>query len=439
MTQHSPRIISLRTLTLLVAIVTAVVLPVRANAKPNIILILADDLSATVLPSYGGESAQTPVLDRLAAEGMRYTHCYSPQVCMPSRCELLTGKYSHRNFVGRGNVVAGEATIASELKNAGYATCQVEKWHLEFRGGAKPQQVGFDEYYHTKLAHNYFDPVVDVNGKVKTYKGGYGPKVCQQLAFDFIERNRQQPFFLYYAMHLPHAPYHVPPGCDLGENPSNSEKYLAMIEHQDALVGELVKHLESLELRERTPLIFTGDNGTPHGIHYRTEGRVQEGGKGSLLDSGTHVPLIVNWPGTVPKGIVTDALVDFADFLPTLMEASGREPHSAMELDGRSFYRQLLGDADAPTREFAFKFGCRNGGKGALPVHGYWARTHRWKLYSNGRFYDVKNDPNEKRSIELNSASAEAIAAHEQLMRVLKRSGAEAVYQRFRKKSNQKK
>ena len=402
---------------------------------PNIILILADDLSATALPCYGGESMKTPVLDRLAADGVRYTHCYSPQVCMPSRCELLTGKYGHRNFIGRGNVVPGETTIASMLKQRGYATCQVEKWHLELRGGAIPDQVGFDESYHTKLAHNYFDPVVDVNGTEESFEGGYGPHVCQEFAFDFIERHQQQPFFLYYAMHLPHAPYHVPPGFDLGDSPTNSEKYHAMVEHQDALVGQLVDYLESLKLRDRTLLIFTGDNGPPQGIQYRSEGHALEGGKGTLLDGGTHVPLIVNWPGTVPDGVVTDQLVDFADFLPTLMKAAGQSSRPAMKLDGQSFYRQLLGDPDAPSRKFAFKFGIRNGGKGALPVHGYWARTQRWKLYNDGRYYDLQSDLSEETPIKLDSATEEAVATYKYLTGVLERSGAEAVWKQYKSKN----
>ena len=123
--------------------------------KPNLILILADDLSASALSCYGGESVRTPVLDGMAEEGMRYSHCFSPALCMPSRTELLTGRYSHRNYLNRGNLAPGEANIASELKKAGYATCQVEKWHLNINGGAMPAQAGFDEYYHTKLAHNY--------------------------------------------------------------------------------------------------------------------------------------------------------------------------------------------------------------------------------------------------------------------------------------------
>lgn len=422
-----------KTLAFAAMVVGLVARPVAAETKPNVILILADDLSASALGCYGCQSVKTPVLDRLAKEGMRYTHCYSPQVCMPSRTELLTGKYAHRNYVGRGNVAVGERTIASELKKAGYATCQVEKWHVQARGGAMPPQVGFDEHYLTKLAHNYYDPVVHINGKKKAFKGGYGPKVCQKCAFDFITRHRDRPFFLYYAMHLPHAPYHAPPGFDLGEKPSHSDRYRAMIEHQDVMVGELVKYLESLRLRKRTLMIFTGDNGTPRGIHYRTGGRMVEGGKGSMLDSGTHVPLIVNWPGTVSRDIVTNALVDFADFLPTAMEVAGRKPTPAMKLDGQSFYRQLLGDPKAPVRELAFKFGCRNGGKGALPV-GYWARDQRWKLYGNGRFYDMVNDPEEKQAIEISSLKGNGITAHRRLTEAIKQLGAEAALRRFKKK-----
>ncbi|MEM9482000.1 MAG: sulfatase-like hydrolase/transferase, partial [Verrucomicrobiota bacterium] len=367
-----------------------------AAEKTNLILLLADDLSATALSCYGGESVQTPVLDKLAAEGIRYTHCYSPALCMPSRTELLTGKYSHRNYVGRGHLAPGETNIASKLKKAGYATCQVEKWHLNINKGAMPPDVGFDEYYHTKLSHNYENPRIDINGEEVDVPGGYGPKVCQKYAFDFIARHKDQPFFLYYAIHLPHAPYHVPPGFDLGEKPSHQDKYFAMIEHMDAMVGELVDYLDSLALRERTLLVFLGDNGTPKGFRYRTNGRDLEGGKSSPLDSGTHVPMIVSWPGTAPTGVVTGNLVDFADFLPTALELAGENPRPAMKLDGRSFYRQLLGDPEAPVRDIAFKFGVKNGGKGAGPVNGYWARNQRWKLYYDGRLYDMEADPLEE-------------------------------------------
>ena len=406
-----------------------------APENPNIVLILADDLSASVLSCYGGESVTTPVLDKLAAEGMRYTHCFSPAVCMPSRTELLTGKYSHRNYLGRGNVAPGEPTIASELKKAGYATCQLEKWHVEYKNGAIPTQAGFDEYYHVRLARNYPDPVVNENGTEKSYPGGYGPKVCQDHAFDFIRRNRDTPFFLYYAMHLPHAPFHVPPGSDLAEDAPKTEKYLAMVEHQDRMVGELVEFLDSQKLRERTLLIFIGDNGTPQEIRYQSNGREFQGGKARLVDAGTNVPMIVSWPGTAPQGVVTDNLVDFADFLPTAMEAAGRNVLPKLKLSGQSFYRQLLGDPEAPKRDYAFKFGVRNAGRGAGPSGGYWARNQRWKLYDDGRFYDIPADPDELNPIPEGKAKPAGEAVRKKLQEVLQKSGAARAIVEFKRRA----
>ena len=418
----------------LIAIATSAVFAEERNdaRPPNVIIVLADDLSYDVLSCYGGESVETPNLDKLAAEGMRYTHCFSPALCMPSRCELLTGKYSHRNFLGRGNIAEGEANIASELKKAGYATCQIEKWHLNIAGGAMPPQVGFDEYYHTKLAHNYADPVVDENGTEKTYESGYGPAICQSFAFDFIEKNRKNPFFIYYAIHLPHAPYHAPPASGLKEKASRDEKYQAMVEHMDTMVGELKNYLESLQLRKNTLLIFLGDNGTPKGIHYKTNGERREGGKASPLDSGTRVPMIVNWPGTAPSGVVTDNLIDFADFLPTLMNLEGKKPTKEMQLDGQSFHRQILGESNAPKRKYAFKFGCQNGGKGAGPTNGYWARTQDWKLYHDGRLFDMTVDSKEENPFTKGEANAEGEAARKQLQNILDQSGAVEATKRYR-------
>lgn len=429
---HSQRLGSLAFLSLLILSLAGLA---SAGEKPNIILVLADDLSARALSCYGGQSVRTPVLDRLASDGMRFTHCYSPPLCMSSRTELLTGKYSHRNYVGRGNVAAGEATIASELGKVGYATCQIEKWHLNIRRGAMPPEAGIDEFYHTKLAHNYADPVVNVNGTEQTFPGGYGPEVCQQFAFDFIRRHRDKPFFLYYAMHLPHAPYHVPPGAGLSEGASNTERYHAMVEHLDLMMGELLEKLDSFNLRERTLLIFTGDNGTPRGIQYRSGGQSLEGQKGKMVDGGTHVPLIIYWPETAPTGVTSDALIDFADFFPTLLDVAEIQSKPGMMLDGHSFHRQLLGGADAPAREWAFKFGCQNAEKGAKPAGGYWARTQRWKLYGDGRFFDMEHDPFEEQPLESESLGVDGTAAHQKLTQVLEQQEAEAVLTRFKKRS----
>lgn len=432
----------------LIALVLAGLLPPAFSAfsaapeKPNLILILADDLSANALPDWGADGVETPALSKLAAEGMRFTHCYSPSLCMPSRVELLTGKYSYRSYLGRGNLSADEPNIASELRKTGYATCQIEKWHLNINNGAMPPAAGFDEYYHTKLAHNYFDPVFDVNGEEKSYPGDYGPKIGQEFAFDFIERHREQPFFLYYAMHLPHAPYHVPPGFE--ETDDKDLMYSQMIEHMDAFIGELVGYLEGKQLRERTLILFVGDNGTPKDITYRTGGERVRGGKTSLLDGGTHVPMIVSWPGTAPSGVVTDNLIDFADFLPTAMKLAGLKTPRGGEFDGRSFHRQLLGDPDAPVRDWAFKFGVKNGGgeEPGGPLHGYWARTQQWKLWDDGRFFDITKDPREESPIAAGEAGENSEAARAMLQKALDESGAAEATKRYaaaRRKQDRKK
>ena len=198
-------------------------------------------------------------------------------------------------------------------------------------------------------------------------------------------------------------------------------------------------HLEKLELRERTLVIFIGDNGTPKGLHYRANGKIVEGGKATLLDSGTHVPMIVSWPGTAPVGVISDNLIDFADFLPTAMELAGVNSKPSHPLDGRSFLGQLLGEPDAPVRKFAFKFGVQNGGKGAGPMNGYWARTQRWKLYGDGRFFDMADDPAELSTIAIGSGSAEAEAARKQLQLTLDRSGAEEASRRGRQRKSDSK
>ncbi|MEM7699586.1 MAG: sulfatase-like hydrolase/transferase, partial [Verrucomicrobiota bacterium] len=374
------------------------------SERPNIIIALADDISAAMLSCYGGESVKTPILDGLAAEGIRFTNCFAPPLCMPARCELLTGLYSHRNFLGRGNVAIGERTIASLLKEVGYTTCQVEKWHLNIRNGAMPPDVGFDEYYHSKLAHNYEDPIFDENGTESSYPGGYGPEVARDHAFDFIERNVDRPFFLYWGMHLPHSPYHDPPGSDQNSRSNYTEKYFAMVEHLDYRIDELIQFLETHSLRRKTILIFLGDNGTPKGFTYQSGGLTLAGGKASLMDSGTLVPMIVNWPGTITGGQVDQAPVDFADFLVTAGHLAGMKPRSITNTDGISLLPRFFETATGPQRSIAFKFGVQNGGKGAGPSGGYWARTSRWKLYEDGRFFDMRTDPLESQSIQPGSA-----------------------------------
>jgi arylsulfatase A len=385
-----------------------------APVKPNIVLILADDVGCEPTGAYGGERWKTPNIDALARGGMRFDHCYSMPVCHPSRLALLTGKYPFRLKSGWGSFPKAEEknTIAQVLRRAGYATAVAGKWQLVLMKTDKqhPNRLGFDEWsvFGWHEGARYHDPMIYQNGKVRDeLKGRYGPDMYVDFLGEFMEKNSKtgKPFFAFYSMALAHdvtddLKWQVPyaPGKDRWMN------YGEMVESMDAMVGRLVTKLDALKLRENTLILFSGDNGTAaksklrhrKGVGYEKEqvysiqnGQRIPGGKGSLLDIGTHVPLIANWQNTVAAGSQSQALVDFSDWLPTFAHLAKAQLPSS-QLDGRSFVPALLGQAQKKARAFAFAES--KGGKG-------WARTRQYKLYNNGKFFDMKNDPMEKKPL----------------------------------------
>ena len=233
-----------------------------AARKPNIILIMADDASDTVFGSYGSSHFSTPKLDALAREGLRFNHCYSVNLCVPTRVEILTGKYSHRNFLGKGTLARGERTIAHVLKAQGYRTCLAAKWQVSVRRGQKPAEAGFDQWcYNAGPADFYWDPKIDHDGKIRSLPGEYGPDVYLDYVCQFVEDNRDRPFFVFYAMHLPHGPNHWPPAPDGSRpdlpNPDDPlAQYEKMVAYGDGLVGRLLQQLDELQLREETIVLL---------------------------------------------------------------------------------------------------------------------------------------------------------------------------------------
>ena len=371
-----------------------------AARKPNIILIMADDASDTVFGSYGSSHFSTPKLDALAREGLRFNHCYSVNLCVPTRVEILTGKYSHRNFLGKGTLAKGERTIAHVLKAQGYRTCLAAKWQVSVRRGQKPAEAGFDHWcYNAGPADFYWDPKIDQDGNIRSLPGEYGPDVYLDYVRQFVEDNRDRPFFVFYAMHLPHGPNHWPPAAD-GSRPDlpNPDEPLAqyekMVAYCDGLVGRLLQTLDELRLREETIVLFTSDNGTPQYITHPHLGGSITGGKGQVSDNGTKVPLIVSWKGQTPKGTVTEDLVDFTDLFATFAEAADARI-AAEAVDGVSFLPQIQGRPGKP-RPWAFVFGSSNQGQ---PRDGFWARDQRWKLYGDRTLIDIAHDPNETNAI----------------------------------------
>ncbi|MHC4678048.1 MAG: sulfatase-like hydrolase/transferase, partial [Planctomycetota bacterium] len=336
----------------------------NAGKKPNIILIMADDIGYECFGSYGSRAYKTPVLDELARTGVRFEHCYSQPLCTPSRVKIMTGQYNFRNYVDFGVLDPTQKTFGHLLQGAGYATCVVGKWQLhgsvnqraEVRGkGSLPGQAGFDEHCLWQIMERgsrYKDPLMIRNGKlVEDFHGKYGPDVSCDHALDFIERRKAGPFFLYFPMAIVHSPFVPTPDSEDWDKPNhkNNPRYFAdMVSYMDKMVGRIAGKLDELGLRENTLLLFTGDNGTHQSIKSELAGRVIQGAKGETTDAGTRVPLIANQPGVVASGKVCGDLVDFSDFVPTFAELTGAKAPDGMIMDGRSFLPQLHGKKGNP-------------------------------------------------------------------------------------------
>ena len=396
-----------------------------APRKPNVVLILADDLGYETLGCNGGTSYKTPVLDGLAAGGVRFTRCYAQPLCTPTRIQLMTGQYNVRNYTRFGHIDPGQPTFAQALKRAGYATGVVGKWQLG-QDPALPQKLGFDEAYlwqHTRRPPRYANPGLEVNGKEVDYTNGeYGPDLLNTFALDFVARHKDRPFCLYYPMILTHDPFQPTPrspGWDpkaVGEQVNRSPANFAhMVAHMDALVGRLVAKLDELKLREDTLILFVGDNGTSPQITSQTTAGPVQGGKGKSTAAGTHVPLVASWPGRIAKGKACDDLVDSTDLLPTLLAAAGVPLPTDVPVDGHSFLPQLKGEPGSP-RPWVYSWYAREGGPKADRE---FAAGQRFKLYRTGELYDVSRDVLEAKPIAADAADAEAKAARAELQKVL--------------------
>ena len=401
------------------------------DRPPNILFILADDVGREALGCYGGTSYRTPELDALAKSGIRYRQCYSMLVCHPTRVCLLTGRYPFRLGSPEWGDFPRQAesqTVAHTLKKAGYATAIAGKWQLAMlkNDPHHPHRLGFDEYslFGWHEGPRYFQPMIYENGSVrKDVEGRYGPDVYCDFLIDFMKRNRGKPFFAFYSMALCHAvtddlDQPVPVGPH-----GRYEDFHEMIEAMDARVGRVVAALDNLNLREKTLVLYTADNGTPKDIYINAKDGeliseafvtkmgdlVVRGGKGDFTDWGTRVPTIASWPGTITPGQVIDDLMDFSDILPTFAELGGAPLPAGVALDGHSFAGRMLGHASHQPRPWVSSGRDRE----------YWVRTHRWKLYRDRRLFDMATDPFEVTPIGVAGQSPAAAAARKQLHTVI--------------------
>lgn len=395
---------------------------------------MADDLGAETLGSYGGESYQTPHLDQLAAEGMRFTHAYATPLCTPSRVQIMTGKYNFRNYKGFGILDTGEKTFAHYLKEEDYQTCVIGKWQLygnerqyELAGqhGSLPEEAGFDDWCLWQVKERgfrYKSPTLSSKKSgTRTYEGAYGPDLFVDYAKEFMENNQDKPFFLYYPMCITHDPFLPTPGeesfdaYDPEERRNDTTHFGAMVSYMDVLVGRIRKQVEELGLAENTLILFTGDNGTDRKVISSWKGKRIQGHKGYTTEAGTHVPLIAYWPGKIATAALNTNLIDFTDFLPTLMEAAQTE--NAVEGDGLSFYPQLMAQEDS-VRKWIYCSYSPNWGKFQPTTY---AQTHHFKLYADGRFFHLPDDPAEKFPLQPNKLGAAGLESYMLLQAVLGR------------------
>ena len=409
---------------------------IQAAERPNIIYILADDLGYGDLGCYGQETLDTPAIDKMAAEGMRFTRHYSGStVCAPSRAVLMTGLHTG-NVSVRGNRTAAltETTVATVLREAGYRTGCVGKWGIGHPPPLdNPNQHGFDYFYgyvNMFHAHNFYPSFMVENGKkvplrnvqmeafrvapegrdgvgVAEVAVDYAPAFIADKAIDFIRESAEGPFFLYYALNIPHANNEggrYDRGMeidDLGEFedktwPLAEKGFAAMMKRIDDDVARIFATLAELGIDDNTLMMFSSDNGPHqegrHKVDFFDSNGIRRGMKRDLYEGGVRVPFIAHWPGKIAPGQVVDDVTAFQDLMPTARELVGAKPSAT---DGESMLPILLGKrAQAKPRTLYWEFGEQGGKQSILQGD--------WKLIRLGiedpvyELYNVVEDPSEE-------------------------------------------
>jgi arylsulfatase A-like enzyme len=348
-----------------------------AAEKPNIIVIVGDDMGYADVGVHGCRDIPTPHLDALANSGVRFSNGYvSGPYCSPTRAGLLTGRYQTRfghefNPGGAGGGEKGlptsEKTLADRLKAAGYATALVGKWHLGNAPAQRPLERGFDEFFgFLGGAHSYFpgEGAAIYRGEEVVEEKEYLTDAFAREAVDYIDRHQDEPFFLYLAFNAVHTPMHAD-DARLEKFSAISDKkrrtYAAMMSAMDDAVGKVMKALRDKDLAENTLVFFFSDNGGPTMMGTTTNGSVNlplRGSKRTTLEGGVRVPFFVSWPGRVPAGKVYEEPVIQLDVFPTAMKAAGAEVPADAKLEGVDLLPYVNGEnAETPHDALYWRFG----------------------------------------------------------------------------------
>lgn len=381
--------------------------PHRALGAPNFIVIVADDLGFGDLGSYGNTEIRTPALDRLAAEGVRLKEFYTPApTCSPARAALLTGRHPLRTGVTRvfvpkevQGLPAEEITLAEHLKDLGYATACIGKWHLGGRKRHRPPHHGFDEFFGVLYSNNMvwlrrlkwprielFDGSRSIESPADT---GLLTRRYTHRAIEFIQRERDAPFFLYVAYTMPHIPLAASPEFT---GRSRYGPYGDVVEELDASIGHLMVELHSAGLADDTYVFFTSDNGPWLGDGSTRGGTTGglRGFKGTTWEGGLRIPLIAWAPGRLPSGIVSGGVTSLLDLFPTISGLAGADLPANREYDGRDILPLLLGESQPPSRDLFFS------NRHEVDA----VRSGHWKLHLRERTIGPQGRPRKSRDID---------------------------------------
>lgn len=426
--------------------------------RPNVVFILLDNVGQEWFGCYGSDEGCTPNIDQLARTGVRVENCYTPPVCGPSRTVLLTGRYPHSTgfrlhhdaalYSGGGLDPAREIVFPRLLRDAGYITGMTGKWQInnlydepdalaqhgfqehlvwpgsiDFAGldsGARARfndilgRESYDEgvSFNQHIESRYWDPVFIRNGQREVQPGKFGPDISRAFAIDFLQRHRNETFFLYLPVVLTHGQTFSVPAVPTPLNRTTDrplqDMFADMLRYADKIVGDVVAELDRLDFRQNTILFVASDNGTEHRIQARRNGRFVQGDLYSLTEAGGNVVLLANSPRLIPGGR-TVPLADFTDIYPTICELTGVAISPRHRVDGYSFAAYLRGAPGArPPRDWIL-----NEYHETRVV-----RDTRFKLYSDGRFFDANNDPSEQHDLA-QTTDPPALAARERLKKVL--------------------
>ncbi|ABG39354.1 sulfatase [Paraglaciecola sp. T6c] len=423
------------------------------NTHTNVVLILIDDLShygvtaygANRLHSYDGEFSgaefATPSIDALAQQGIRVDRAFAYPICENTRIALMSGKRNDRNYLQPKSQHSSDLTFGDAFKKSGYTTGLFGKWKqtrgtVEVPGKEYISQFGWDDYAAFDVVtegQRYINPNLVINGEVHNYNGRkdldpatgrrwYGPDIVNRHALQFIEQNKDKPFFLYYPMILVHDDHKptpdtqpesifdgFPENADYNNTRGDDRQYFPdMIRYMDKLIGQVVEKLRQQALLDNTLIVVMGDNGTKESFgHVLPDGSIYPGRKGGNADNGLHVPLVLHYPGEIPSGKhadyrTYDGLVNLTDIYPTIAQAAGIELPDAQQIDGISFWPQATGQKTKEHREYIYTWYIGNETyKDEDKVLRY-AFNKQFKRYApdkdfpDGRFFDLRTDPLER-------------------------------------------